>query len=72
MARPDPAITQLRKERLLSAIARELKLTKQATSKWVRVPPHHVLAVAKITGKSPHFLRPDLYPKRLIQAAAAE
>jgi DNA-binding transcriptional regulator YdaS (Cro superfamily) len=63
--RPDAAITKLRRDGWLGEIARHLDLSKQATSKWSRIPAERVLQVAKITGLTPHFLRPDIYPNGL-------
>jgi hypothetical protein len=59
--RPDAAILRLREENWLPEIARQLTLTRQATSKWRRVPAERVRKVADITGYPLHFLRPDLY-----------
>jgi DNA-binding transcriptional regulator YdaS (Cro superfamily) len=59
----DPAIKQLRDKRLLTDLAKRLKIKKQATHAWKRVPPLRVLDVARITGMAPHTLRPDLYPR---------
>jgi hypothetical protein len=47
----------------LATLPPRLGVTKQATFKWTRVPAERVLKVARITGLSPHFLRPDLYPR---------
>ena len=44
-----------------SAVSRALGLTKQAVSKWIEVPPRHVLALERLTGISRHVLRPDIY-----------
>jgi hypothetical protein len=46
----------------LATLPARLGVSKQATFKWTRVPAERVLKVAQITGLSPHFLRPDLYP----------
>jgi hypothetical protein len=59
--RLDAAILRLREENWLPEIARQLSLTRQATSKWRRVPAERVRRVAEITGYPLHFLRPDLY-----------
>src|SRR5215468_744565 len=60
-ARVDAAILRLREDNWLPIIARHLGLTRQATSKWRRVPGDRVLKVAELTGYPPHFLRPDLH-----------
>lgn len=45
-------------------LARHLGVSAQAVSKWPRVPDGRVIQVAEATGwkKTPHELRPDLYP----------
>jgi hypothetical protein len=58
---PDAAILRLREENWLPEIAKRLELSRQATSKWRRVPSERVRKVAEITGYPLHFLRPDLY-----------
>ena len=52
-----------------AALGRKLKITGQAISQWDKVPSAQVIRVARITGISPHELRPDLYP---LQWEAAE
>ncbi len=47
----------------ISDLARALDLTRQAVSRWSRVPPKHVLKVEELTGVSRHTLRPDIYPR---------
>jgi hypothetical protein len=59
--RLDAAILALREENWLPRIAQRLNLTRQATSKWRRVPADRVREVAKITDYPLAFLRPDLY-----------
>lgn len=44
-------------------LAKALDLERATIYYWRRVPPHHVLAVERITGVSRHDLRPDLYPR---------
>jgi DNA-binding transcriptional regulator YdaS (Cro superfamily) len=61
----DPGIRRLRKQNLLPGLARRLKLSRQAVYAWTQVPHERVLEVARITGMTPHQLRPDLYPKTL-------
>lgn len=46
----------------LTALAKGLKISKQAVAAWQKCPPHHVLRVEKLTKVSRHKLRPDLYP----------
>lgn len=38
-----------------------LGIAPQAVSQWIRVPAHHVRAVAKLSGIPMSKLRPDLY-----------
>jgi DNA-binding transcriptional regulator YdaS (Cro superfamily) len=45
-----------------SALATKLKLHRATVWGWKKVPPHHVLAVERITGIPREELRPDLYP----------
>jgi DNA-binding transcriptional regulator YdaS (Cro superfamily) len=52
-----------------TALGRKLGITSQAISQWDKVPSAQVIRVARITGISPHELRPDLYP---LQWEAAE
>ncbi len=42
-------------------VAPECGCTRQAVSKWTRVPPKHVLTVERLSGVSRHALRPDIY-----------
>lgn len=46
-----------------TALARYLGISKQAISKWSKVPPERVLAVEDATGGAvkAHELRPDIY-----------
>jgi DNA-binding transcriptional regulator YdaS (Cro superfamily) len=63
----DPAIRSLRKQRQMRAIADALNIKRQAPYTWRRVPAEHVLAIAELTGMSPHEIRPDLYPAHLFR-----
>jgi hypothetical protein len=47
---------------MLQTIAKRLRINKQATSKWRRVPAERLHAVARISGLTPTDLRADLYP----------
>lgn len=47
----------------VTALAKALRITKQAVSQWDEVPPLRVLQVEKITGLSRHAIRPDIYGK---------
>jgi DNA-binding transcriptional regulator YdaS (Cro superfamily) len=52
-----------------AALARALKLTRQAIYQWKRVPSDHVLQVERITGVPRQRLRPDLYPRERERAS---
>lgn len=52
-------------EGLISAIARRLRISRQAVSAWKAVPLNRVVAVENITGIDRERLRPDIY--RLIK-----
>jgi hypothetical protein len=56
----------------LATLPPRLGVTKQATFKWTRVPAERVLKVAQITGLSPHFLRPDIYPRPVVGKLTAD
>lgn len=46
-------------------LASKLGVSKSAISKWKsrnRIPSRRVLPIFKLTGVTPHELRPDLYP----------
>jgi len=44
-----------------AALARRLGLSKQAVTRWARVPAGRVVAVAKVTRVYAEVLRPDLF-----------
>ncbi len=44
-----------------SALARSLMLTRQAVSKWQRIPPIWVYKVSALTGIPPEQIRPDMF-----------
>lgn len=50
-----------------SALARQIGVSQNAVSRWVRlkrpVPPKYALAVEKMTGVSRHDLNPEAYPR---------
>lgn len=43
------------------ALSRKLGLSRATVSLWKRVPPHHVLAVERLTGIRREVIRPDIY-----------
>jgi|APFre7841882654_1041346.scaffolds.fasta_scaffold217292_2 DNA-binding phage protein len=45
----------------MSNLARKLGLTRQAISKWDRVPLAHIKQIADLTGMTRESLRPDIY-----------
>jgi DNA-binding transcriptional regulator YdaS (Cro superfamily) len=61
----DPGIRKLREAKAFPVISEQLGIARTAPYDWKRVPAKRVLAISRITGLSPHELRPDLYPKRL-------
>jgi DNA-binding transcriptional regulator YdaS (Cro superfamily) len=61
-ATSDRAMTFIRANRLNSAIAKRLGITRQALNFWTEVPWNRVLVVSEITGLPPHEIRPDIYP----------
>ena len=61
----DRGIRKLREAKAFPVIAEELGIARTAPYDWRRVPARRVLAISRITGISPHDLRPDLYPKDL-------
>ena len=54
-----------------AAVARELKLNRQAVYQWGHVPAEHVLTLEKLSGVSRSRLRPDLYPESETVSGAA-
>lgn len=69
---PDPGLkavlNELNRRRWLSLrpgnkleLGEDIGLSKQAISKWTRVPATRALAVEKATGISRHVLRPDVF-----------
>jgi DNA-binding transcriptional regulator YdaS (Cro superfamily) len=46
-----------------TALARELRISKQAVQLWRTAPVKHVLKIERLTGVSRHNLRPDIYPR---------
>lgn len=44
-----------------AVIARELGITTQAISQWLRPPARHVLTIERLSGVSRYRLRPDIY-----------
>lgn len=53
----------------LTRIAPAARITPQAVSQWRRAPAARVIAIEAATGISRHDLRPDLYPRTLLEAS---
>lgn len=47
----------------MSAVARYLRISRQAVYQWKEVPAKYVLAMEAKTGISRHKLRPDIFGK---------
>jgi DNA-binding transcriptional regulator YdaS (Cro superfamily) len=43
-------------------VAGALNIKVPSTYDWKRVPPDRVAAMSKLTGMTPHELRPDIFP----------
>lgn len=60
----DKPLTELLQRRgAVTAIALATGVSRSAVSQWRKVPDRHLATVARITGKSPKDLRPDLFRK---------
>lgn len=46
-----------------AALARHLKIKRQAVCQWERIPADRVIEIEKLTKVSRHDLRPDLHPR---------
>jgi Bacterial toxin YdaS len=44
-----------------SALARALKINRQAIHRWTRIPADRILEIERVTGVPREELRPDLY-----------
>lgn len=44
-----------------SEIARHLGIKKQNLTRWTRVPPHHVVKIAELTGLSREDILPSMF-----------
>ncbi len=42
-------------------IARHLGIKKQNLTRWTRVPPHHVVKIAELTGLAREDILPSMY-----------
>lgn len=59
----DPILQLIRTHKgLLSRIARQLGVERQAVTQWTRVPAERIPAVEAATGIPRHLLRPDICP----------
>lgn len=45
----------------VAKLARDLRLHHTTVMGWKAVPPHHAREVARLTGKTLHDIRPDLW-----------
>jgi len=62
--RTNPVMAEISATRgLAGKIAAACGLHRTSVVEWKQVPPRHVLTVAKLLKRSPHSIRPDLYPK---------
>jgi len=60
----DSVVRSIRETRGLSAeIARACGIERAAVYQWAQVPPHWVTTVAKIIGKKPERIRPDIFKR---------
>jgi len=63
----DSGVLSLRRADIsMSELADKLGISRQAISKWTRVPAERVLDVARFTGISPSVLRRDLFGRKRI------
>ena len=59
----NPVLVAIRNERgLATKLGNLVGISRSAVWMWRRVPPGHVLAVAKFMKLHPHEVCPDLYP----------
>lgn len=59
---PDAIVRMIRKERGMSVrVAEACGITRQVIPRWSQVPAAHVLTVARIIGKTPQQIRPDIF-----------
>ncbi len=66
----DTPIDLLTKTRTRRALAKLMRVTPQAITKWnKRIPAERVLQIERATGVSRHDLRPDLYPRESRKSA---
>lgn len=42
-------------------LAAHLGISRQAVSRWTKIPMRHLAAISEITGMQPHELRPDVF-----------
>lgn len=62
MSNPDDILLEIKERRgAVKRLAEACSLTTQAVSQWRRVPKKHLAAVARVTGRTPEELRPDLW-----------
>ena len=54
----------------MSELAERLKIAPQAISQWDVIPIHRVLEVERVTKVTRERLRPDMFKRRKVKAAA--
>jgi DNA-binding transcriptional regulator YdaS (Cro superfamily) len=42
-------------------LATELGISRQAVSRWTKIPMRHLATISEFTGMQPHELRPDVF-----------
>jgi DNA-binding transcriptional regulator YdaS (Cro superfamily) len=48
-------------------LATELGISRQAVSRWTKIPMRHLATISEFTGMQPHELRPDVFgPKSTV------
>lgn len=61
MQTPEDAWTAAKKNRNMTELAEQIKISRQALYTWKRVPEHRLKLVSRLTGVPREVLRPDLY-----------
>lgn len=61
MQTPEKAWIAARKGRNMTALARQIGISRQALYSWSRVPEHRLRLVSRLLGVPRETLRPDLF-----------